>query len=242
MAAGSTLGITLARRLVRDERIYPFAIAVVVGGLVSARLAHVADNLAFYAARPDQVVAFWNGGMAVTGAPIGAAIGGYLVSRRLGLPTGYVFDVAVIGIVLGEAIGRIGDVINGEHHALACAGLPWCVRYTHPATLGQRELVHPIAAYDLLVDLGIFAVLLVVWRRVRGRPPEGRIFWLYLVLYGGARALTSVLRLDPVVLAGLQEGQLLGLLYVATGVPVLIWLGRRARLASAPAGVATTMV
>ncbi len=142
----------------------------------------------------------------------------------------------------GEAIGRIGDVINGEHHALACAGLPWCVRYTHPATLGQRELVHPIAAYDLLVDLGIFAVLLVVWRRVRGRPPEGRIFWLYLVLYGGARALTSVLRLDPVVLAGLQEGQLLGLLYVATGVPVLIWLGRRARLASAPAAVTTTMV
>ena len=223
MIAGSWLSFRLARRLVKDERIWPFAIAVFVGGLLAARIGHIADNWPYYSARPDQLAAFWNGGAAVTAAPIGSAIGGYLAAKRLRLPIGFMFDITVIGIVLGEAIGRIGDIINGEHHAVACAVLPWCVRYTDPATLGQRELVHPVAAYDLLVDVLILVVLLRYWSRVRGHPPEARVFWLYLVLYGGFRFATSFLRLDPVVFAGLQEAQLLGLLYLLAGVPALAW-------------------
>jgi len=160
------------------DRIYAFATAVFIGGLVAARLGHIADNWPYYSARPDQLIAFWNGGVAVTAAPIGSAIGGYLAAKRLRLPVGFLFDITVIGIVLGEAIGRIGDVINGEHHAIACSGLPWCVRYTDPATLGQREFVHPVAAYDLLVDVLILVVLLRYWSSVRGHPPESRVFWL----------------------------------------------------------------
>lgn len=227
MGVGSWLSFRLARPLVRDERLYQFALAVVLGGLIAARIGHIADNWPYYSARPEQLVAFWNGGVAVAAAPIGSAIGGWLACRRLRLPTGFLFDITVIGIVLGEAIGRLGDIINGEHHAIACTGLPWCVRYTNPATLGQREFVHPVVAYDLLVDLLIFLVLLRVFRRSRGQPPEGRVFVLYLVLYGGFRFATSFLRLDPVIFAGLQEAQLLGLLYVVAGVPALIWLHRR---------------
>ena len=98
------------------------------------------------------------------------------------------------------------------------------MRYTNPATLGQRDFVHPVAAYDLLVDVLIFWILLRYWSRVRGRQPEGRVFWLYLALYGGFRFITSFLRLDPVVVAGLQEAQLLGLAYVVVGVPALFRL------------------
>ncbi len=81
--------------------------------------------------------------------------------------------------------------------------------------------------------------MLWYWRRVRGHPPEGRVWWLYLVLYGGFRFATSFLRLDPVVFAGLQEAQLLGLLYVVVGIPALSWLERRAR-AGRPSGPTTT--
>jgi phosphatidylglycerol:prolipoprotein diacylglycerol transferase len=229
MLVGSWVSFRLARWLVKDERIYPFAIAVVIGGLVAARAGHIADNWPYYGGHPDQLLAFWNGGVAATAAPIGSAIAGWIAARRLRLPLGFMFDITVIGIVLGEAIGRIGDIINGEHHAIACSGLPWCVRYTNPATLGQPDFVHPVVAYDLLVDLVIFAILLRYWLRVRGRAPEGRVFWLYLALYGGFRFATSFLRLDPIVLAGLQEAQLLGLLYVLAGVPALLWLRRRER-------------
>jgi len=234
MLVGSVVSFRAARYLVSDDRVYPFAFAVVIGGLIGARIAHVADNWAVYAPHPLDVLAFWNGGIGTTGAPIGSSVAGLLTARRLRLPVGFMFDIAVIGIALGEAIGRIGDVINGEHHAVACGGLPWCVRYTNPATLGQTDYVHPVAVYDGLAMLAIFVILLVFWRRVRGRTPEGRVYFAYLLLFGGMRFFTSFLRLDPIVLFGMQEGQLLGLIYAITGAVALPVLAIRARLDPRP--------
>ena len=240
MMLGSVASFAAARYLVRDDRIYPFTIAVVVGGIIGARAAHVIDNWSVYAARPQDIVAFWNGGIGTMGAPIGSTIAGVVAARWLRLPLGFMFDIAVIGISLGEAVGRIGDVINGEHHAIACEVLPWCVRYTNPATLGQHEYVHPIAVYDGLIMLAIFVALRLYWLHVRGHPPEGRVYWAYLLLFGGARFLTSFLRLDPAFLGGLQEAQVLGLVYAAAGAIMLPLLTARARL-DPRASSATTM-
>lgn len=240
MIAGSIVSFRAARYLIRDDRIYPFAIAVVFGGLLTARMAHVADNWSVYAGRPFELLAFWNGGIAVTGAPIGSTIAGLLVARRLRLPLGFMFDISVIGIALGEAIGRIGDILNGEHHAIPCSGLPWCVRYTNPETLGQADYVHPVVAYDGLVMVLIFIVLFAYWRRVRGRPPESRVYWAYLLLFGGFRFLTSFLRLDPLFIGGLQEAQLLGLIYALAGGIMLFILSARGRLDSRGRRATTT--
>jgi len=240
MIVGSVVSFRAARYLIKDDRVYPFAIAVVVGGLVGARIAHVLDNWNVYAPNPLDVLAFWNGGIGTAGAPVGSTVAGFVAARRLRLPIGFMFDISVIGIALGEAIGRIGDVINGEHHAIACSGLPWCVRYTNPATLGQADYVHPVAAYDGLIMVLIFVVLLAYWRRVRGRPPESRVYWAYLLLFGGFRFVTSFLRLDPQFVDGLQEAQLLGLIYALGGGIALPILTARERLDSGSPRATTT--
>jgi phosphatidylglycerol:prolipoprotein diacylglycerol transferase len=240
MVFGSIVSFRCARYLVKDDRIYPFAIAVVLGGLLGARVAHVTDNWEIYQTRPLEMLAFWSGGIGTMGAPIGATISGFIAARVLRLPVGFMFDISVIGIALGEAIGRIGDVINGEHHAVVCSGLPWCVRYTNPATLGQADYVHPVAAYDGLNMALIFIVLLAYWRRVRGRSPESRVYWAYLLLFGGFRFLTSFLRLDPLFVDGLQQAQLLGLVYALAGVLMLPILTARGRLDSRGQRATTT--
>jgi phosphatidylglycerol:prolipoprotein diacylglycerol transferase len=221
MVVGGGLSIRLSRYLVRDARVYPFAIAVIVGGLVAARAAHVADNWASYGGDVVKMVSFAGGGIATMGAPIGSTITGFIAARWLRLPIGFMFDIAVIGIALGEAIGRIGDVVNGEHHGTACSGLPWCVRYTSPNTLGQNTPVHPIGIYDGLLMLAIFLVLFVYWRRVRGHPPEGRVWLAYLLLLGSGRFAESFVRADPVVAFGLQEAHVLGLVYALAGAVML---------------------
>jgi phosphatidylglycerol:prolipoprotein diacylglycerol transferase len=217
--------------MVRDDRPWPYMIAVCLSGLVTARIGHVVDNWPAFEGDPLKAVAFTGGGIAVTAAPIGSTIAGVLMARRLRLPVGSMLDVAAIGIVVGLAVGRIGDVINGEHHAVACAALPWCVRYTHPETLGQTSYVHPVVVYDALLDLAIAAAAFAYWRAsVRGRPPEGRAYLLILGAYGVGRFLTSFLRLDPVLAGGLQEAQLLGIAYVLVAAPLLARLERRARM------------
>jgi phosphatidylglycerol---prolipoprotein diacylglyceryl transferase len=227
MLVGSAVSFRMARYLVKDQRVYPFAIAVIVGGLVAARAAHIADNWSLYDGDVLKMISFAGGGIGTMGAPIGSTITGLLACRGLRLPTGFMFDITVTGIALGEAIGRIGDVINGEHHGTPCAGLPWCTRYTSPVTLGQSTPVHPIGIYDGLLMLAIFVVLYAYWLRVRGRPPESRVWCVYLLLLGAGRFVESFVRLDPVVAFGLQEGQILGLLYACVGGVLLLVLNRR---------------
>lgn len=227
LLAGAWLSFRCARYLVKDDRMYPFAIAVVVGGLVGARAMHLLDSWPRYAANPIEALAIWNGGIGTMGAPLGSSIAGHLAARRLRLPVGFVFDASVIGISLGLAIGRIGDIVNGEHPAASCEGLPWCVGWSHPASYGQPGPVHPVVAYDLLWDLVILGTTYAVWRRLRGQQPEGRVWLVFLLLYGAGRVLSSTLRLDPIVFAGLQGGQLAGILYVVGGAFGLAWLSLR---------------
>src|SRR5438034_10359121 len=99
MVAGSYLSIRLARSLVKDERIYQFAIAVFVGGLAAARIGHIADNRPYYSTRPDQLLAIWNGGVGVTATSIGTANGGYLTATVLLLPRGISFNNTDIPIL-----------------------------------------------------------------------------------------------------------------------------------------------
>jgi prolipoprotein diacylglyceryl transferase len=230
MVAGSLVSFRAARYLIRDDRIYPFAIAVVIGGLFGARVAHVLDNWNLYAARPLDVLAFWNGGIGTTGAPVGATIAGFLMARWLRLPVGFMFDISVIGIALGEAIGRVGDIINGEHHATACTppeGL--CVGFTHPDTLGQPGPVHLVVAYDMIWDLS--AVALTLWlRRYIGRWPDGVIFWIWALHYAVGRFFLGFLRIgDPTYAFGLRQDQTIALLVFAAAITVLFRLTTRSR-------------
>jgi len=235
MVVGSLLSIRLSRWIVKDDRVYPFALAVIAGGLIGARIAHIVDNPATYGGDIGKMLSPL-GGIGTVGAPLGSTITGYLAARALRLPRGFMFDITVVGIALGEAIGRLGDIVNGEHHGTACTPpLGICVGYTSPATLGQPGPVHFIGLYDALLMLATFAVLWTFWQRVRGRPPEGRVWAGYLVLFGFGRSLESFVRADPVVIAGLQEAQILGFAYGVAGTAYLVWASRHHKNTLIPA-------
>ena len=152
-------------------------------------------------------------------------------SRSRGFPVAFVLDRGVVGLPLGMAIGRIGDVINGEHHATACAAVPWCVRYTNPNTLGQSAPVHPAVAYELLLDLVIFVALLLFVRR-GGR--DGQVVLLFLLLYGIARLGLAPFRLDPIWLFGASQAVVVSLAFILIGAIGLVATRRASSTNTAP--------
>jgi prolipoprotein diacylglyceryltransferase len=138
------------------------------------------------------------------------------------LSAGPIADLAAPGLLLGQALGRIGDVINGEHLSVS-ANLPWSVLYLHADSPGSRFPVHPAVGYELVWDLVTLGLLYVLARRVL---PPGTLYWSYLVLYSVGRFLLSFLRLDPVRLAGLQISQVAAMLCFYAGIFALVRLAR----------------
>lgn len=251
-AVGIFFGVWLATKLVAPRVSEADATAIatwgVVGGIVGARLFHVADCWTGCAGIPGgysqnllQILFIWTGGIAVWGAAIGGVLGGLIVALRRGtVPIGFTADGAAPAIGLGFAIGRIGDIINGEHHAIACQppnGL--CVEFTNPATLGQSPtfpigdprysdgLVHLVVAYDMAWNIvGVVGALLLRGRRL----PDGLVFWLWLAWYAVGRFLLGYLRVgDPNYAFGLREDQAIAVLVFAAAIPMLVRLWPRGR-------------
>jgi len=208
-------------------------------GFVFARLFHVVDALEYYVANPIKILAINEGGLAIYGGLFGGVIGGLAYAKTHNLPVGKLADAAAPGMVLGQAIGRLGCLLNGDHQGMV-TNLPWGTQYTNPNTLVPDFGVsrHPTQVYEGLYDLALFGLLW--WLRTR-ITVDGVLFWIYASLYSLGRFWISFLRLDAQLAFGLKEAQLVSLITFMVGIPIALYLlGRhqRGETASAQPGVA----
>lgn len=246
---GVWLAIRLLRGRVHEDAAYSVATWGVVGGIVGARIVHVADRWDFYSVNPEQIPMIWTGGIAVWGAAIGGALVGLVVAYRRGVPIGATADAAAAGIGLGFGLGRIGDIVNGEHLAVPCGEDPGiCVAYTNPATLGQgpeiqgrpfsgaawEGPVHLPVAYEMVWDLAGVGMVLLLLRRRPAWLRDGAVFWIWLITYAVGRLWFGYMRVgDPTPVLGLRQDQLIALAVLAVSIVALLLvqfgiLGRRA--------------
>jgi phosphatidylglycerol:prolipoprotein diacylglycerol transferase len=208
---------------------------MVVTGLIGARLLYVWENFRIFSGQLLRIFALTEGGISQWGGLFGAAVGAYIWARRAKFSFWKLVDAGGPATMIGLAIGRIGDVINGEHHG-STTTLPWGVQYVNANTLGQPDrVVHPEVAYEMVLCLAVLAIFLPFHQRLKARLPTGVLGLIYLGLYATGRFFLSYLRLDPAVFIGLRQAQLASALMVVIAliaVPVLL---RRARASVAPA-------
>jgi len=204
--AGVVVGVRAAAEGgAEEDGAYTLALWSVAGGIVGARLFHVIDNWSYYARNPGQIVLINEGGIAIWGAIVGGVLTGFLYGLVTRQKVAALADGGGLGLILGQAIGRIGDVINGEHHGVFF-NAPWAVVYTNPNTLGEVGIpVHLAVGYELIWDLLVFGLLLLLKRRWVGL---GVMFWLYVFLYSVGRFWISFYRVDTIVAFGLRQAQI----------------------------------
>jgi phosphatidylglycerol---prolipoprotein diacylglyceryl transferase len=232
IVVGFTLTLPEARRRGLDEdKIYTLGLWAVFSALVGARLAHVVDHWGYYAANPLSILAFTSGGLSIYGGLLGGFIAGGLYAWRARVPIRQVADAAAPALILAQAVGRIGCAINGDVHG-APANLPWAFAYVHPGALAPELGVpgHPYPIYEIIWNLIIFGLLWRMRHRVQATP--GVLFLVYAIFYALGRIFLSVVREEAVVLAGLQQAQVIGVGLLLLAVPALLFLlwPRRARV------------
>jgi phosphatidylglycerol:prolipoprotein diacylglycerol transferase len=228
-AVGILAGVQLALRMARivnydEDDAYTLALVGVPSGIVGARLLFVWERWDFYGSNPGEIIAITEGGISIWGA----ILGGILGALAFGV---FILYLRAFGLILGQAIGRIGDLINGEHLAKA-SDLPWATFYTdpdspafaHSVTVGPH---HPATTYELLGDLVILGVMFLLFFGVlRHRP--GLVFSFYIVGYAVMRFFLTELRIDSAeVFAGLVVPQVVALVVVTAAAPLAVYLWRQ---------------
>lgn len=220
------------RRGMSRDQLMNVALVAAVLGIIGGRLYYVVQNHpGFYLHHPAEIIAVWQGGMAFFGAMAGGALAVAISSWRWHIPFWSLLDVGAIGMTIGQAIGRVGNIINGDIVGYKTNG--WGFEYTNPNTFGPLNVpVQPASLYELLISLGLFVLLWNLRTRVH---PAGMLAMIYIVAYSVSQFFIFFLRDNIVILGGLKQAQVTSLVVIALTLPVIAYLLRNERLGRPPA-------
>ena len=204
---------------------------VVIGGVVGARLYHVATDSEKFEDDWLRVFQIWKGGLSIWGVIAGGLLAVIIVCLVKHLEIALVTDAIVAGLLVAQAIGRFGNWFNQELFGEPTT-LPWGLEIDpahRPRGFEQFATFHPTFLYESLYCLALLGILLWVERRWRLR--NGQSSALYLAGYCFGRFWLENLRIDDAKLVGpLRVNAWVSLLVMLAGVAWFVWAGRHGRV------------
>ena len=238
----------------REGTVVDVAVWAVPFGLIGGRLYHVATDWYKYFGpdkNPLDALKVWEGGLGIWGAVALGAVGAWIGCRQRGVPLPAFADTVAPGLVLAQAVGRLGNWFNQELYGGETTR-PWGLeiyRRIDPDT-GLADpiagvavdptpitVVHPTFLYELLWNVGVF--LLVLWADRKFRMGHGRVFALYVAGYTAGRVWIEMMRSDEAThVLGIRINVFTSLLvFIGAVIYLLVVRGKRedpARLAGKP--------
>jgi prolipoprotein diacylglyceryl transferase len=199
---GISAAIWISRRLWREqggdpEIVYTVALWGVPAGILGGRLYH---DITSWNEVPHNWwgwLAIWQGGLGIWGGIAGGVAGGLIPLHRHRIDIRRFIDAAAPGILVAQAIGRVGNYFNQELFG-GPTSLPWALQISpahRPAGYLAYSTFQPTFLYELLFDLALAATLVWIIHHRPVRAPG--IFALYVTGYSAFRIFEETLRVDP---------------------------------------------
>jgi phosphatidylglycerol:prolipoprotein diacylglycerol transferase len=193
----------------------------VLAGILGARLYYVVFNWPYYRQFPWEIPAVWRGGLAIHGGVLGG-IGAVLwFARRKAIPLLRLTDVLAPPLILGQALGRFGNFMNGDAHGVPTT-LPWGLVFAPNTPAGAQfpnTPLHPTMLYEMAIDLGIFAYL---WGTRKRPAKDGYTTMRYLLLYSLGRFWVEFLRADSLWFGPFRAAQLVSVALMILSAALLV--------------------
>lgn len=214
---------------INSDKLVNCVLVGMVTGIIGARLYYVLFYPGdLYIRDPMQIFNIREGGLAIYGGIIGGLLGGVITAKICKLRIPAVLDIAVLGFLIGQGIGRWGNFVNQEAFG-SQTDLPWGM-----VSEGTRAVVngpvHPCFFYESVWCLLGFVLLHIFCRKLRRY--DGQVFLLYLVWYGIGRFFIEGLRTDSLLTPffDLRVSQLVAAATVLVGVIFLVIFRNRTSL------------
>ena len=200
-----------------QDVVWDVGLWAVVGGIVGSRLLHIIDRWDYYIYHPDQILNF--AGLAVWGAVLGGAIAILIYGLVKKISFWQLGDLATPGAIMGQAIGRVGCLINGCCYGLTCE-LPFAVIYQNPSSFAPHGIpLYPTQLFHIIWNLIGFGVL---WGLRKNLKPQGSLFLLWLIFFGAGDFVIRFFREGEPFLFGLPQAQVIDIAIMAIAIPLLI--------------------
>lgn len=189
---------------------------VAVAAIIGARAYYVIFNWPYYGTHPDQIIAVWNGGLAIHGGLIAGVLTLWLGCKYYKIRFWQLADILAPLMILGQAIGRWGNYFNQEAYGFAVskADVPWAMwidgAYRHPTFL-----------YESIWNLLVFFFLLWLTKQLFTR--EGEVGLSYLMLYSVGRFVVEGFRTDSLMLGTLRMAQVMSICLFVGAALVLLY-------------------
>lgn len=232
MALAIILAVSMAiiegrKRQIESDDFIDLLLWAVPLGYVGARIYYVIFEWQYYAQHPDQIIAIWNGGIAIYGGLLAGLVVLLIFCYKKMLPPFLMLDIITPGVMAAQILGRWGNFINQEAHG-------------GPTTLGFLQSLHlpnfiisqmkingvyyqPTFLYESFFNL-IGLILILVLRHRKHLFKQGEIFMLYLAWYSVVRFFVEGMRTDSLYLWGsIRVSQLLSLILLVIVIGLFIY-------------------
>ncbi len=208
-----------------------------VFGIIFARAYYVFFQWDYYSLHPGEIIAIWNGGIAIYGGIIGAIIGAAIGCKVGKINFQNLLDLGALGLLIGQGIGRWGNFFNQEAfgtNTQTALFRMWSTKIRDTLSADQADLlakgievnpeqaVHPTFLYESVWCLLVFAVLHIIV--TKHRKFKGEVFLLYGIFYGLERMIVEGMRTDSLYIANttIRVSQLLSAIIVVVFAAWLI--------------------
>ena len=203
-----------------EDHILDMLFVAVPSSIVCARLYYCVFNWDAYASNPISVLYIWEGGIAIYGAVIGAAVSVLIFCKAKKMPFGPYGDIGALGLLIGQMVGRWGNFMNREAHGEIYDGF---LKMGIDTGNGEVLYYHPTFLYESLWNLIGFILLHFYSKK---RKFDGEVFLLYVIWYGLGRAWIEGLRTDSLYLfgTGVRVSQLLAAASVVLASAIVLYI------------------
>lgn len=220
---------------VKSDDLIDLALALIIFGVIGARLYYVVMEFDSYLVTGGSfwenvgqtlynIIAVWNGGLAIYGGIIAGFITAIVVARKKRIHFLVIADIAGPAVMVGQIIGRWGNFVNVEAYGAATT-LPWRMGILYSIDGGQTfissQCVHPTFLYESLWNLLGLILITLVYRK---KKFHGQMFLMYITWYGFGRMLIEGLRTDSLYVGSVRISQLVGFLSFVVGA-ILLMIG-----------------
>ncbi len=200
---------------IKSDDMFDLAIYLIIFCMIGARLYYVLSKPGEYRTFED-VIAIWNGGLAIYGGVIAGALTIFVYSRIKKLKCVKLLDVAAPGLIIGQAIGRWGNFFNAEAHGTV-TDLPWRMGIIEDG-IGSMQYYHPTFLYESLWNILGFALIMLIYKK---KKFDGQNVLTYLIWYGFGRFFIEGLRTDSLYLFETMLGKTVRVSQLVAGVCVI---------------------